>query len=701
MVASVLRAACIVAAIACGAASAAAQEVVANDSWTDLQPAGFQAGFVAGEVAAVRLVPTGPCPCPLSSVRFLFGGASSIQTVRLYVWEDGVDAEPGAEIFADDFEIGGLDEAMLEIDLSDRGISVSGPFRVGLGFSHDGLPSIARDVDGLTPGHNFILASGLFWVDSGFLGLEGDWIIRAVVGDVPPTEPGVLANDGWSSGRSAGFQGGFVAGEIAAVRLVPDEPCPCPLSRVRFLFGGAPDIETVTLRVWDDGAGTDAPGTLLFSDQFEIGGIDEALLEIDLAGRGVVVDGPFRVGLEFSHAGLPSVARDDDGTVVSSRNFVFDASLGWIPSSLLGVSGDWVIRALIGEQPPVNGELRNDGWFTGETAGFQGGFVPGEIAAARIVPSDPSPAPLARVRLLFGGAPAIETITLHVWDDAAGTAAPGGSLFSGDFEIGGIDEALLDVDLRAEGIVVDGPFRVGVEVHHAGLPSVARDADGTIAPNRNFVFDSTLSWVEAGTLGILGDWVLRAVLGPDPLPAELHNDLWLPGGPAHFAAATAGETVAARLVPTGACPCPVESARLLFGGAPDTEMITLHLWDDSAGTAEPGALLFSGTFPVDGDDGALQEIDLSAEGIVLSGPVRVGVELAHDGLPSVGRDDDGVTLERNFVASAGSWEEATAQGQTGDWVVRLVVPEPATPLLPVAASLALACLARRRRRSAR
>ena len=27
-------------------------------------------------------------------------------------------------------------------------------------------------------------------------------------------------------------------------------------------------------------------------------------------------DGPFRVGIEFHHAGLPSVARDDDGTLI-------------------------------------------------------------------------------------------------------------------------------------------------------------------------------------------------------------------------------------------------------------------------------------------------------------------------------------------------------------------------------------------------
>lgn len=87
---------------------------------------------------------------------------------------------------------------------------------------------------------------------------------------------------------------------------------------------------------------------------------------------------------------------------------------------------------------------------------------------------------------------------------------------------------------------MDGPFRVGIELQHAGLPSVARDADGTIAPSRNFALLDGLGWVESSTLAIAGDWLLRAVVGPDPLPAELRNDLWLPGEAVSFPIASAG-----------------------------------------------------------------------------------------------------------------------------------------------------------------
>jgi hypothetical protein len=688
-----------VAALGLLAPAAAAQEELRNDGWSSGQLAAFQQGFVAGEIAAVRLVPSGPCPCPLSSVRFLFGGQSSIETVTLHVWDDSAGtAAPGAELFSDDFEIGGIDNALLEIDLSGRGVSVSGPFRVGIEFHHDGLPSVARDTDGsIAPGRNFILAQGVGWVDASVLGVPGDWILRAVVGG-PTSTDSDLKNDGWFTGQTAAFQQGFVAGEIAAVRLVPNGPCPCPLSRVRFLFGGAPGIETITLHVWDDSGGTAAPGTELFSDDFEIGGIDEALLEIDLVGRGVTVNGPFRVGIEFHHDGLPSVARDTDGSIAPGRNFILAQGSGWVDSSVPGVPGDWIIRAVLGELPPASGELQNDGWFTGETAAFQEGFAPGEIAAVRLVPSDPCPCPLSRVRFLFGGAPGIETITLHVWDDSAGTPSPGTELYAADYEIGGIDEALLDLDLRPASISVNGPFRIGIELHQSGLPSVARDTDGTVAPGRNFVLDSVAGWVEASSLGVLGDWVLRAVLGPDLLPAELSNDGWQSGDAAVFQAdLSAGDIAAVRLVPTGPCPCPISSARLLFGGATSTAMVTLHVWDDSAGTLAPGPELFSGDFALTGSDDALQEIDLRGAGLVIDGPVRVGIEAGQSGLPALARDADGVTVERNFVAPGGSgWSESSALGIPGDFVLRLV-PEPAAALAELTALGGLGLLARRRR----
>jgi hypothetical protein len=244
---------------------------------------------------------------------------------------------------------------------------------------------------------------------------------------------------------------------------------------------------------------------------------------------------------------------------------------------------------------------------------------------------------------------------------------------------------------------VSGPFRVGIELQHAGLPSVARDGDGTVAAGRNFVRDGAAGWVEASSLGVLGDWVLRAVIGPDPLPV-LANDGWRSGEAAVFGTSfVAGEIAAVRLSPTGPCPCPVAGAQLLFGGAPSTETVTLRVWDDDVGSLDPGTELFSGEFVLTGADDALQEIDLGGAGLVLDGPVRVGVEVSHSGLPALARDDDGVTVKRNFVDPIGSgWAEASAAGIPGDWVLRLVLaPEPATAPCALAVLGALALLGRR------
>ena len=67
---------------------------------------------------------------------------------------------------------------------------------------------------------------------------------------------------------------------------------------------------------------------------------------LDLSGAGVVVSGPFRVGIEFGAAGAPSVARDHDG-ILPGLNFIFDDSATWSDATSSAVAGDWIIRATI------------------------------------------------------------------------------------------------------------------------------------------------------------------------------------------------------------------------------------------------------------------------------------------------------------------------------------------------------------------
>lgn len=158
-----------------------------------------------------------------------------------------------------------------------------------------------------------------------------------------------LQNDGFVAGDAAGFQAGFVAGEEGAVELTPPSANPWKLDNVQFLFGGAVATQTVTLNIYADSAGAD-PGAVLFTADYQVTGADNALSEIDLGADNVVVTGDFRVGIAFQHAGLPSIARDDDGSIAATKNFIEVDGIGWVQSNLVGLTGDWVIRANATEQ---------------------------------------------------------------------------------------------------------------------------------------------------------------------------------------------------------------------------------------------------------------------------------------------------------------------------------------------------------------
>jgi hypothetical protein len=166
--------------------------------------------------------------------------------------------------------------------------------------------------------------------------------------------------------------------------------------------------------------------------------------------------------------------------------------------------------------------LQNDGFESGQALGAQGGFDPGEIGASRFVAPGPGRT-LQSVLLFFGGASGTRTVTLHVWDDTAGTNAPGAELFSADFDLTGSDQNLSSIDVSAMNIIVPQQFRVGIELQTAGLPSLARDVDNSIAQDRNYLFGNVglgLQWYRSSDLGLLGDWILRAVVsgsagGPD------------------------------------------------------------------------------------------------------------------------------------------------------------------------------------------
>lgn len=498
------------------AAPQAAQATwLVNDGWSDGQPVEFQEGFVAGEIGAARFLPAGPCPCYLKQISFLYGGAAAERTVRLHIWEDGAGAwTPGPELFSRDYLLSGAGDALQIVDLSGEGIFVNGAFRVGFEFLDAGPPSIARDTDGnIQAGANFIYNELGIWADSSLFGLTGDWVIRVEV-----EENGNLAdevkNDSWPPSLAAHFQGGFLAGESAAVRMVPPGPCPCVLNGVNVLIGGAPGSADFGLRIWDDSALTTSPGSLIYSDNLELASAGAAMNIIPLALEQIVVDGPFRLGFEMLQAGFPSVARDDDG-ITAGVNFIDEASLGWVDAAGQGLSGDWIMRAVVTNKNLETAALGYDDWDSVSLPVFQDGFTAGEMAAVRLEPGIPCPCVITDLRLMFGGAGGDSSVILRIWDDV-GTLEPGIELYSSATSLEANDLSLNRIALTPAGVPVNGPFRIGIEFSSGGVPSVARDHDGTV-PGRNFIYDEGGNWADATTQGVPGDWIIRAIVVPQVL----------------------------------------------------------------------------------------------------------------------------------------------------------------------------------------
>jgi len=153
-----------------------------------------------------------------------------------------------------------------------------------------------------------------------------------------------LKNDGWAPGQSMGIVGGFLAGDMVASRLVPSDTSEVQVTSVLFMFGGASGTHAITMTIWEDSGGTVTPGAALFSDSYQVTASDEAWQEIDLSAEDVTVSGTFRVGIEFTHDGAPSVGYDDDG-ITPDRNFIYSG--GWYTAGAFGVPGDWIIRATV------------------------------------------------------------------------------------------------------------------------------------------------------------------------------------------------------------------------------------------------------------------------------------------------------------------------------------------------------------------
>jgi hypothetical protein len=163
---------------ACGSAtSGPTVSTLTNDGFVS-GTVTYAAGFVAGEAGAAVLGPQTKA-FTIQDVMFMFGGADTVESITLTIYADPGTDTPGSVLYSHDYALTPSDAAMQDLDLTAQHIAVDAgqKIRVAVFLQHDGLPSFAKDGDGISAGRNYVYSSG--WIKAETAGVTGDWIIRA------------------------------------------------------------------------------------------------------------------------------------------------------------------------------------------------------------------------------------------------------------------------------------------------------------------------------------------------------------------------------------------------------------------------------------------------------------------------------------------------------------------------------------------
>jgi hypothetical protein len=155
--------------------------------------------------------------------------------------------------------------------------------------------------------------------------------------------------------------------------------------------------------------------------------------------------------------------------------------------------------------------LQLDAYTSSSSKAFQGGFVAGEGGA--VVLSGPAgfKFKLNKVLFLFGGSGAqTATGTLRIYKEN-GNVAPGEILHESDFSVTTSEDSLRVLDISGANLrfAAASSFRVLIMMKSNGYPSIAADNDGTIADLKNWIYSGS-SWMSSASLGLKGDWIIRA-----------------------------------------------------------------------------------------------------------------------------------------------------------------------------------------------
>jgi uncharacterized repeat protein (TIGR01451 family) len=218
-------------------ASANAVEItVKNDAITNFANAAIVTGFAVNEKAAAWL--TSPCAGNVRAVQVFWrsqnGTAANSIEQSIEVLRAATFPQPGAvqaSILGPVMNDGVLNEFRF-LDENNTiplnvAVAANEVFVVAFEFGNvppqGSGPSLVRDVDGILPGRNGLLADigGTFqWFNSATLGLTGDWVIRAVV-DCPAVPTQVDVSIAMSATPAAYTAGQPITLDIVAANTGP------------------------------------------------------------------------------------------------------------------------------------------------------------------------------------------------------------------------------------------------------------------------------------------------------------------------------------------------------------------------------------------------------------------------------------------------------------------------------------------------
>ncbi len=317
--------------------------------------------------------------------------------------------------------------------------------------------------------------------------------------------------------------------------------------------------------------------------------------------------------------------------------------------------------------------LVNDGFEDGDVAGFQGGFVQNDCWGSIYVP-DPSDYPftLEKVRMLVGGSTASYIYTIHFYEFPGTTWDASASMGGEGVYITGSNESFNDVtvsELKLELPAIESG-NVGVAVcleEHSGFPAIARDTDGTISSDLNWIYDTnTGSWWRSSVFGLAGDWIMRLCIQGSGVTDEGCAD---GGGTGDGGATDGGSADGGSAGDGGATDGGSADGGSADGGSPDggspdggaDELLLMSITPDSVTVGEAADVVLLGQGFDVGTDARIGGISLVGLDVVNSETISGRTPTT---LP-VGVHDVEVVLDGYSSVLPGAFEVVDA-GSTGD-----------------------------------